>query len=571
MNYMIKIESEVPSAYKKVNYIQSTGTQYINTGVVPTANVGFDIDLYSEDSGTKAFFGAYKEGGQEFTLTLWNNGTFILGSQTAAIDYTSGKRQQCSYKPFTFKSFNGTETVFNQPSFSMTQPIALFAVNMDGSSYQYSSMRLYSFKIYDGETLIRNYIPCYRKSDNEVGLYDVVNGVFYTNQGSGSFIAGNESYNLPSEYQQVECIESDGTQYINTNYVATSNTKIQTVLHQVGTQNYKGLFGNANSIYLNCYFVLQYGSFSGGMIDGWINIDFEATMTPTSFVRKKIFNSTTQTYTGVATTPSNAPLYLCATNASNLSKVIFYSFKIYENDVIQMDLVPCYRKIDNVVGLYDIINDVFYTNAGTGTFTKGKDISGDVIKSIPIGVLKNKKTPNLLKLNRTEWNSTSYQPTSLVPFDYDKLYYMASSGYIRPKDNSLNETITESSITFTQTSSSWWGIGFPFEVKPNTKYTISAKRDDGDKTKIMYALYDADGSFKSYAQLTTNISILDISLTITTGANTKTMVIVVAGITQGNTVYAYDLQVEEGQTRTQYKPYGYEVSITYNAIKTYNE
>ena len=75
----------------------------------------------------------------------------------------------------------------------------------------------------------------------------------------------------------------------------------------------------------------------------------------------------------------------------------------------------------------------------------------------------------------------------------------------------------------------------------------------------MYALYNADGSFDSYAQLTTNTSILDVSLTITTGANIKTMIIVVAGITQGDTIYAYDLQVEEGQTRTNFKPYGYEI------------
>ena len=240
-----------------------------------------------------------------------------------------------------------------------------------------------------------------------------------------------------------------------------------------------------------------------------------------------------------------------------------YSFKKVDGK----ELIPCYRKSDTSIGMYDITNNVFIE--ATGTTAKGNNVVA--YQSIPVGVLKHKKTPNLLKLARTEWNSTSYQPTSLVPFDYDKLYYMASSGYIRPKDNSLNETITESSITFTQTSSSWWGIGFPFEVKPNTKYTISAKRDDGNKTKIMYALYDADGSFKSYAQLTTNTSILDISLTITTGANTKTMVIVVAGITQGTTVYAYDLQVEEGQTRTDFKPYGYEIGITYNGIKTYNE
>lgn len=45
-----------------------------------------------------------------------------------------------------------------------------------------------------------------------------------------------------------------------------------------------------------------------------------------------------------------------------------------QNKLIR-DLVPCYRKADNVVGVYDLVNDVFYTNAGTGTFVKGNNVT----------------------------------------------------------------------------------------------------------------------------------------------------------------------------------------------------
>lgn len=37
-----------------------------------------------------------------------------------------------------------------------------------------------------------NLVPCYRKSDGEIGMYDLVNGVFYTNSGSGTFIKGDD-------------------------------------------------------------------------------------------------------------------------------------------------------------------------------------------------------------------------------------------------------------------------------------------------------------------------------------------------------------------------------------------
>ena len=53
-------------------------------------------------------------------------------------------------------------------------------------------MQLYTFKIYDNDVLVRDFMPCYRKSDNEIGLFDSVNGKFYTNKGSGTFEMGLE-------------------------------------------------------------------------------------------------------------------------------------------------------------------------------------------------------------------------------------------------------------------------------------------------------------------------------------------------------------------------------------------
>lgn len=168
-----------------------------------------------------------------------------------------------------------------------------------------------------------------------------------------------------------------------------------------------------------------------------------------------------------------------------------------------------------------------------------------------------KKTNNLLKLTRSEWGTDTKNPTDSMIFDYNKLYYMAGSGYIRPNPGTLNETITNSSISFTQGSSSWWGIGFPIEVKPNTKYTISGLRTDGDVTKFIYTLYGTDGLFESYAQVDSNASVLNPQITITTGANTKTLVVLICGVTSGTTISMTNIQVEEGQSKTEFEPYGY--------------
>ena len=76
---------------------------------------------------------------------------------------------------------NGTEYSAN---------IVIF--NQSASSTIFSSMKLYYFRIYDNNQLIRYFIPCYRVSDNEVGLYDLVNDEFYSNKGTGTFIKGND-------------------------------------------------------------------------------------------------------------------------------------------------------------------------------------------------------------------------------------------------------------------------------------------------------------------------------------------------------------------------------------------
>lgn len=53
----------------------------------------------------------------------------------------------------------------------------------------------------------------------------------------------------------------------------------------------------------------------------------------------------------------------------------YYYAKIYNNsNEIIFNGIPCYRKDDNKIGLYDLIERNFYTNQGTGNFSKGKDM-----------------------------------------------------------------------------------------------------------------------------------------------------------------------------------------------------
>ena len=89
---------------------------------------------------------------------------------------------------------------------SSERSFLLFARDYNGSinSFCPSTIKVFSNKIWINNNLIRDYIPCYsittvinadgiKVPANTKGMYDLVEGKFYTNQGSGEdFIAGPE-------------------------------------------------------------------------------------------------------------------------------------------------------------------------------------------------------------------------------------------------------------------------------------------------------------------------------------------------------------------------------------------
>lgn len=59
--------------------------------------------------------------------------------------------------------------------------------------------------------------------------------------------------------------------------------------------------------------------------------------------------------------------------ATSLSGKIKYFIQERNGEQI-LNLIPCYRKSDDVIGMYDTVTQTFYINAGTGTFLKGADV-----------------------------------------------------------------------------------------------------------------------------------------------------------------------------------------------------
>jgi hypothetical protein len=129
---------------------------------------------------------------------------------------------------------------------SATANLFLFSYN-DLDVNTHSNLRIFACKIYEAGVLVRNYVPCYRKSDNVAGLYDLVNNGFYTNSGTGTFTVGADYVNQPSIEQPIE-IQSVGDKTKNLlNYKDLFDGESTSMSGITYTKTDKGILVNGTS------------------------------------------------------------------------------------------------------------------------------------------------------------------------------------------------------------------------------------------------------------------------------------------------------------------------------------
>ena len=466
----------LPSEYQEVEYIEGTGTQYIKTGYIPTQDTEISIKMSPVSNGTYAeypvIFSVQNESGGtggQFSLYLESNLTINARTGTLGNNILSNWRSVTPGNIYKLNlSFN--KLVINGTTYTNTNnnwvTITEHTLNIftrsnfiipegpdqgiDMASKGLSSYKLYRFQIFEDGELVKNLIPCYRKEDNEIGMYDLVNDIFYTNQGANTFIKGNDvapvlvkkimtkvsnsmkevkhitsKYNntmkyiynsFPSEYQKVEYLQCGGSQYIDTGVLGSGSLKINldfemltgntanTWVCLMGARIYHRDAVQGDNEFL-CFYLRNNGSSNA---DFNLNYDTEASnYVQTNIVsigsKHKILFDKGQVYiddvlssvsqneiefttastnnhanlalfTNYEWTDNNYPSPHGETQNRN-QKFRIYACKIYdENGVKIREFIPCYRKSDSVIGMYDTINQTFYTNAGTGAFTKGSDI-----------------------------------------------------------------------------------------------------------------------------------------------------------------------------------------------------
>ena len=182
----------LPSGYKKLEYIQSSGTQYIDTGFKPNQSTKIELDVLSAEgtsSNIPYIFGTQDRNNNYFVAT-WVLG-YGSGMVTTGINLYDGKFHVVKVENGALYKDGSIIAQRTVSSFSIGVPIFLFAVNSSRQSMGYGACKLRSCKIYNNGILVRDFIPC-KNASGVIGLWDDVNSVFYQNAGSGTFISGPE-------------------------------------------------------------------------------------------------------------------------------------------------------------------------------------------------------------------------------------------------------------------------------------------------------------------------------------------------------------------------------------------
>ena len=202
-------EIPLPSGYTRLQYIESTGIQYIDTGYYVGNKktriiAGFEKESPLYQAGV-LFACCSPQDDQAFLNPYYGGGTFndprfgIYALGRANLATIPSKQNVLVHLDCTIDIPNQTASIYIEQGSDIIKIIdtytstiynntlAIFAQHI-GTSYNAKiSAILRYFFIHENDVLVHNYIPALRDYDSKPGLYDVIAGEFKVNNGTGEF------------------------------------------------------------------------------------------------------------------------------------------------------------------------------------------------------------------------------------------------------------------------------------------------------------------------------------------------------------------------------------------------
>ena len=205
--FALSIRPLVPDGYTQLQYIESNGTQYIDTGVQNTSKLQLRMNLTAYNNDYTLVYGSQKTSSPVVRRSV------LLNKNPTFISLSSGSENQTTNVASANNTFavnvwhDATVTWSASPSLvldnveytsSDTSDNAqtglndyLFCYNYRGTPNFKMKAKISYAKIWDSNnSMARHLVPAKQDSDGKIGMYDIVNDVFYPDAAGGNFAAG---------------------------------------------------------------------------------------------------------------------------------------------------------------------------------------------------------------------------------------------------------------------------------------------------------------------------------------------------------------------------------------------
>lgn len=363
----------------RVEYLESTGTQWIDTGLNGNLNTKIEARVYSKKLGSDSGYciaGDFTTSTKAITMPF-NFSSAGLYSRFGDKAITGGIQQADGTYTFAIDKVgyyvDGTKIADLNTTTDFTTSGTMMLFGFTGLGRNYLIGKMYYCKIWDGDTLVCDFVPVLDNS-GKPAMYDQVSGKLFYNQGTGEFTYGRQI--IPVEY-----LESTGTQYIDTGLDASSS-----IIWDLDAS-----FEDYDQSYqLNGCYVSSQRFMIGVNASNYYSLSYVGNNTTTvlndnkrhSFqidAPNKTWSIDGGTYSGSFSedfTATSARLLLFARKTSSVDGFIrgrIYGSKFTNNGVLVRDYIPCIDE-NNTPFMFDKVNNTVYLNAGTGQFKIGPNV-----------------------------------------------------------------------------------------------------------------------------------------------------------------------------------------------------
>ena len=414
--------SDAPALDFNVPYCQSTGSQYIDTGVTASLGLKFETSFeWTAGAVDESLFGARTSNNRYFPVhwagadyegfwMLGVGGTYtypVEGSPTETTSFNSGRPKIAWEKDRRYTVVAdmaaGTQAltldgvlVHSGSLYSATTPpalnIYLFGVNNGGTFAQSAKVRIYSFRIWQDNVLVRDYRPA--RQDTAYGLWDEVEGRFLASASSTAFPAAPRAISGKPDYC-AQWIDSNGSTYIDTDVLGNPGVKAEAVVSWTSTSGDRFILSAQKSSSARCTMVYQDSGCLAAGVDSFERCNnTDPTVVPANSSQYATV-AAGQTYTITANFQANAqsividggayssqtvfsrskamagtdlPLYLFARNNNGTADLFatarLHSLKIWQGGMLVRDFIPGIR--DGEGCLYDAVSDTCFLSADGG-------------------------------------------------------------------------------------------------------------------------------------------------------------------------------------------------------------